>query len=116
MKVGLIDVDRHTTFPRMKFPNLALMKISGWHKQQGDEVKWCDNGLERFDLVYKSKVFDETYSRDIDWIPNSSHIMGGGVPDITLKTNCRRRSSIVVPIIPFTTAPLRKRKTPLTDF
>lgn len=107
MKVGLIDVDRLTTFPHMKFPNLALMKISAYHKAQGDEVKWCDNGLERFDLVYKSKVFDETYSADIDWIPNSSHIMGG-VQDITLITNCRTRSSIVIQIITFMMGPRQR--------
>lgn len=110
MKVGLIDVDRHTTFPRMKFPNLALMKISGWHNSQGDEVKWCDNGLERFDLVYKSKVFDETYSRDIDWEPNCSHIMGG-VPDMTLTTNCRMRLSIVTRITDYMTAHRQRLET-----
>ena len=39
MKVGLIDVDSHN------FPNLALMKISAYHKAQGDEVEWW-RGLE----------------------------------------------------------------------
>lgn len=70
MKIGLIEVDRFT-FQRMTFPNLALMKISAWHKQRGDYVKWCDNPMERFDVVYQSKVFDETYSADIDWVPNA---------------------------------------------
>lgn len=37
MKIGLIDVDGHN------FPNLALMKLSAWHKAQGDEVKWYDH-------------------------------------------------------------------------
>lgn len=32
MKIGLIDVDGHN------FPNLALMKISAWHKARGDTV------------------------------------------------------------------------------
>lgn len=32
MKVGLIDVDGH------RFPNLALMKLSAFHKACGDEV------------------------------------------------------------------------------
>ena len=32
MRVGLIDVDGHG-----KFPNLALMKISAYHKAKGDE-------------------------------------------------------------------------------
>ena len=24
----------------MKFPNLALMKISAWHRARGDRVEW----------------------------------------------------------------------------
>ena len=32
MKVGLVDVDGHN------FPNLVLMKLSAWHKRQGDSV------------------------------------------------------------------------------
>ena len=32
MNVGLVDVDG------TKFPNLVLMKLSAWHKQQGDSV------------------------------------------------------------------------------
>lgn len=77
LKVGLIEVDRFT-FPRMTFPNLALMKISTWHKERGDSVKLCDNPLERFDIVYQSKVFDETYSADIDWTPNADEVIRGG--------------------------------------
>ena len=52
MKVGLIDVDSHN------FPNLALMKISAYHKAQGDEVEWWW-GWSQYDRVYKSKIFDE---------------------------------------------------------
>ena len=36
MRIGLIDVDGHN------FPNLPLMKLSAWHKQQGDSVEWYD--------------------------------------------------------------------------
>ena len=32
--IGLIDVDGHN------FPNLALMKLSAWHKAKGDTVEW----------------------------------------------------------------------------
>ena len=77
MKVGLIDVDRFT-YPKSKFPNLALMKISAWHKKNGDEVKWCTNAMEHFDLVYQSKVFDETYVPDLRWIPNADEVRFGG--------------------------------------
>lgn len=50
---GLHDSDQN------KFPNYALMKISAFHKAQGDDVQWW-NPLERFDKVYSSKVFTFT--------------------------------------------------------
>lgn len=71
MNIGLIDVDSHN------FPNLALMKISAWHKAQGDTVEWCFP-LAHYDVVYQSKVFDNTYSPDIDWTPNADKIIKGG--------------------------------------
>ena len=71
MKIGLIDVDGHN------FPNLALMKISAFHKAQGDDVDWCFPMIH-YDVVYQSKVFDDTYSPDIDWIPQADKIIKGG--------------------------------------
>lgn len=71
MKVGLIDVDGH------HYPNLALMKLSAWHKSQGDTVEWWW-GWEQYDRVYMSKVFDETYSPDIPEPVNAGEIIKGG--------------------------------------
>lgn len=71
MKVGLIDVDGHN------FPNLALMKISAYHKAKGDSVEWIFP-LDSYDLVYQAKVFDNTYSKDIDWMPQAKNIIKGG--------------------------------------
>lgn len=71
MRVGLIDVDSHN------FPNLALMKISAWHKAQGDEVEWWW-GWDQYDRVYKSKVFDDTYSHDLPDPVNAKEIIKGG--------------------------------------
>lgn len=71
MKIGLIDVDGHN------FPNIALMKISAWHKARGDDVEWC-LPLDRYDVVYQSKVFDETYSPDIEWYPQADKVIKGG--------------------------------------
>lgn len=71
MKVGLIDVDGHN------FPNLALMKLSAWHKGQGDTVEWWW-GWGQYDRVYMAKVFDETYSQDIDEPVNAKEIIKGG--------------------------------------
>ncbi len=71
MRVGLVDVDGH------HFPNLALMKLSAWHKAKGDTVEWCFP-LDHYDIVYQSKVFDDTYSPDIDWTPNADKLIKGG--------------------------------------
>ena len=71
MDIGLIDVDSHN------FPNLALMKISAYHKSRGDNVEWA-LPIRHYDIVYQSKVFDDTYSSDIDWIPNADMIVKGG--------------------------------------
>ncbi len=71
MTIGLIDVDgRH-------FPNLALMKLSAWHKDQGDTVEWWD-GFSQYDKIYMSKVFDETYSPDLPEPCNGAEIVKGG--------------------------------------
>lgn len=45
-----------------RFPNLACMKISSYHKANGNDVilKLDYNGLDKFDKVYISKVFTDT--------------------------------------------------------
>ena len=75
MNIGLIDVDNYNKPP--KFPNIALMKISAWHKAQGHKVDWW-LGLEHYDRVYMSKVFDETYTQDIPFCINADEIIKGG--------------------------------------
>lgn len=72
MKVGLIDVDGHN------FPNLALMRISAWHKDQGDEVEWWMGDLFHYDIVYMSKVFSDAYSPDIPEPINADKVVKGG--------------------------------------
>ena len=71
MKIGLIDVDSH------HYPNLALMKISAYHKSRGDSVEWWW-GFGQYDRVYMSKVFDETYTPDMDEPLNAREIVKGG--------------------------------------
>lgn len=71
MEIGLIDVDGHN------FPNLALMKISAWHKARGDYVEWhC--GLKHYNRVYMSRVFDDTYSSDYEFCINADEVIRGG--------------------------------------
>ena len=76
MNVGLIDVDGHT-FGGKRFPNLALMKISAWHKSQGDHVEWW-NGLKYYDRVYQAKVFDESYTEDNEFVIQAGEVIKGG--------------------------------------
>lgn len=71
MKVGLIDVDGH------HFPNLCLMKISAYHKARGASVEWHD-GRKKYDLVYMSRVFTDTYSKDFDGNVKADRIIKGG--------------------------------------
>ena len=71
MKIGLIDVDGHN------FPNLALMKISAYHKSKGDQVEWW-NGLMHYDIVYQAKVFDETYTKDNNFVVMADKVIKGG--------------------------------------
>ncbi len=71
MKVGLVDVDsRH-------WPNLCLMKLSAYHKAKGDKVEWREPA-GWYDLVYKSRVFTDTYSKDNIYIANAAHVIKGG--------------------------------------
>ena len=71
MTIGLIDVDGHN------YPNLALMKLSAWHKKNGDTVEWWW-GMGDYDRVYMSKVFDNTYSLDIPEPINAKEVIKGG--------------------------------------
>ena len=41
MKIGLIDVDNYEKLDKC-FPNLALMKLSAYHKAKGDSVQWYE--------------------------------------------------------------------------
>lgn len=74
--IGLIDVDGHN------FPNLALMRISAWHKAKGDLVEWYQPPMFQpwYDIVYASKVFSDVYSKDYDWrsVTNAGEIRKGG--------------------------------------
>lgn len=72
MKIGLIDVDGHSGFP-----NLALMKLARYHKQNGDTVEWYDNMFGgHYDIVYVSKVF--TFTPDYDYFIDSDKVIRGG--------------------------------------
>ena len=77
MRIGLIDVDAVNNHGP-KFPNLALMRISAYHKAQGDEVEWWWTDFIHYDIVYMSKVFSDTYSPDIPEPLNADRVVKGG--------------------------------------
>lgn len=69
MKIGLLDVGSKN------FPNLALMKLSAWHKGQGDSVEFATM-FEHYDVIYKSKVF--TWTEDPLYCYQADKIVTGG--------------------------------------
>lgn len=71
MRIGLIDVDGHN------YPNLPLMKLSAWHKQQGDHVEWYLPLISgHMDKVYMSKVF--SFSPDYEFPIDANEVIKGG--------------------------------------
>ena len=72
MRIGLIDVDGH------HFPNLALMRISAYHKARGDDVEWWWSDLVHYDMVYMSKIFSDAYTPDVPEPLNADVVIKGG--------------------------------------
>ena len=71
MRIGIVDVDGHN------WPNLCLMKLSAYHKARGDTVEWWTPEA-RYDLVYKSRVFTDLYSKDTIQVTNADLVLLGG--------------------------------------
>ena len=69
MKVRLVDIDS-------KIPNLALMKISAYHKSRGHDVDFYQPLMDQdADIVYMSKVFD--FTEDYKYEPDCKVVRGG---------------------------------------
>lgn len=75
MRVLLVDVDS-------RIPNLALMKLSKWHKAKGDEVGF---NVSDPDIVYASVVFKQNKHR-VDglryYYPDAEIMVGGSGYDL----------------------------------
>ena len=80
MKIGLIDIDGHANKKKRSatiYPNLALCKISSYHKMRGDQVEWYDGMFGgEYDIVYMAKVF--SFSEDYMGFVNAKKIVKGG--------------------------------------
>lgn len=72
MRIAIHSVDGR------KYPNLALMRISMWHKKHGDSVEWFAP-LMKYDRVYASKIF--TFTPDDPYLPPDA-IRGGTGYDV----------------------------------
>lgn len=71
MRIGLIDVDGHN------FPNIPLMKLSAWHKSQGDSAEWYQPLFSgHMDKVYMSKVF--SFTPDYEYFIDADEVVKGG--------------------------------------
>ena len=75
MKIGLIDIDGHN------FPNLALMKISAFHKMHDDVVDWFNPLFDNPDKIYASKIFD--FTKDYEYFPGCEVVKGGTGYDLS---------------------------------
>lgn len=100
MKIGLVDVDSHN------FPNLCLMKLSAYHKARGHRVEWW-RPEGRYDLVYKSRVFTDTYSKDTIAVTNAGLVVSGGTgygtgPDLPAEVEHSRPDYAIYPQFPDT--------------
>jgi hypothetical protein len=70
MKIGIFSVDS-------KIPNLALMKISAFHKLNGDHVElYSPLFYDSYDKIYASKIFDWPHVND-NYIRTEKMIKGG---------------------------------------
>ncbi len=76
MKIGLIDVDSHN------FPNLALMKISSYHKRNGDSVEMATLG--HYDKLYVSKLFNFSDLNLNTLVTADETIIGGSGYDLNI--------------------------------
>lgn len=94
MRIGLVDVDGHNDFP-----NIALMKLSAYHKSIGDSVEWHDPcGGGHYDKVYMSKVF--SFSKDYDKPIDADEVIHGGSGyciDVVDGKECWNRSDVLLP-------------------
>lgn len=78
MKIGLFDIDS-------KYHNLALMKLSTYHKQKGDETELYNPlFVKTYDRVYISKIFTK-FNINECYIPENFYRAGGSGFDLERK-------------------------------
>lgn len=82
MIIGLHDAERDH-MPQKVYPNYVLMKISAYHKAQGDTVEWWNPLYNaKYDRIYSSKVFD--FTAENPYLPDWTIRGGVGYTDIPI--------------------------------
>lgn len=84
MKIGLLDIDCHAGKKKWGatiYPNIALGKISRYHKGRGDDVEWAIPFVH-YDILYRSKIFNFS-ADDLTIYDADEEIRGGTGYDIT---------------------------------
>lgn len=84
-KIGLIDNDL-VVRDKHNFPNLAIMKLSNYHKERGDSVELIGfdqinpNSLfpNDYDLVYVAKAFTDSFTPDYVFKLDKAKLGGTG--------------------------------------
>ena len=79
-RIAIYQVDG-TDYEGVQFPNIALMKISAYHKSIGDTVEWYEGILfaSQYDKIYASKIFKFS---EVPQIPKNMVIGGTGIDSI----------------------------------
>ncbi len=93
MLIGLHDAEKEHIKSKT-FPNYALMKISAWHKTQGDTVEWW-NPLKSYDAVYSSKIFD--FTPENPYLPADTIRGGTGYPEVPIWQQLRPEADKLFP-------------------
>ena len=93
MQIGLHDAEMEHIRGKI-FPNYALMKISAWHKAQGDNVEWW-NPLKNYDVVYSSKIFD--FTPENPYLPENTIRGGSGYADVPIWQQLRQEVDQLFP-------------------
>lgn len=78
MNVLLVDADSHNGFP-----NLALMKLSAWYKQQGHSIDLIQGipstaPLNTYDKVLISCIFQQNREKILDYVSQLDNVQIGG--------------------------------------
>jgi len=89
MTIGLIDVDGHN------FPNIALMRLASWHRQQGDEVEWAMPMFGQYDRIYASKIF--TFTPDFNPAEYTAKEIVRGGTGYDIKSRLPEQAEKIVP-------------------